>query len=105
MTFHPLPKELKLSDYTWPQVDIDSSRWELEHGQQISTRLHNTIDAIEGHTYYRWYICNKTCHDMKTYHLQQCMYDKNKYKLKYIMICFVRILNLSDLTFNTGTLT
>lgn len=42
---------------------------------------------------------------MKTYPLQQCMYDKNKYKLKYIMIYFVRILNLSDLTLNTGTLT
>jgi hypothetical protein len=66
MSFYPLPNELEWSDYTGPLVEVDLSRWKFRCIRQMSTCLHNEMNAREGHAHYRRDICNEICHNRKT---------------------------------------
>lgn len=104
MSFHPLPDNLEC---TRLQVEANSSRWKFGHGQWMSTRLNNEMDAREGHAYYKCGICNDTSHNRKTCpnltYVWQYNYMKNM--LGYIIIFLLSILNLSNFTSITNTIT
>ena len=77
----------------------------------MSIRLHNEMDAIEGHAHYRCDIYNEIGHNRKKSLNRQSMYDKTIvckiYIIIFIMlwcIIFLCILNLSCLALNTGTI-
>jgi hypothetical protein len=93
MPFHPLLDELEWTNYTRPRVKTDLYRWEYGYGWQMSTHLHNEMDAREGHTHYRYGICNDICHNKKTCSNQQSMYDNTiVYKIYIIYLSCYGIL-------------
>jgi hypothetical protein len=54
----------------------------------MSIRLHNEMDAIEGHAHYRCDIYNEISHNRKTCLNRQSMYDKT-------IVCKIYIIFLS----------
>ena len=53
MPFCVLLDKLERIDCIGPRVEVYLSRWKLGCSRRMSTRLHNKIDAKEGHAHYR----------------------------------------------------
>ena len=48
--FQLIPDASEWSEYTGPMVYGCPTRWRIEKGRKRSTRLHNEMDAREGHS-------------------------------------------------------
>jgi len=84
ISFCPLPNELEWSDYTGPLVEVDLSRWKFGRIRQMSTCLHNEMDAREGHAHYRRDICNEIGQNRKTCSNRQVCMIIQLYNKTYI---------------------